>query len=78
MEKCYLAEVKGKIIKVGSLLELANFFDIQITNEGKVIFEGKQDTISYNMEEFTKKEVLKDFIRYRLTKLITIYKATKL
>ncbi len=47
-------------------------FDIQISDTGVITIDGVQDTISYNMKEYTKERALKDFCSTRLSKFSTL------
>jgi hypothetical protein len=57
--------------------------DTTISDNGKVTFLGKVDSISYNMNEYTKEEALKDFANGRMVELykrkgFRIYKVQEL
>ena len=67
-----------ELIQCNELLEISYYFNIDISDKGILTFEGKKDTVSYNMKEFTKEEAIVEFIRYRLKKFINIYKANLL
>ena len=74
----YLIIKNGEAVECQTALELASCFDISINDNGRVFFEGRMDTISYNPEKWTKQEMLIDFVRTRLPKFKRIYKAERL
>jgi hypothetical protein len=43
--------------------DLLNYLDVKITNNGVIDVNGKQLPTSYNMQEFTKQEVIMDMFR---------------
>jgi hypothetical protein len=63
-----------EIIECHSLLEVASYFDINISEKGIVTIDGQQDTISYNMKNYTKEKAYKDFVATRLSRFKTFYK----
>jgi hypothetical protein len=64
-----------ELIECKTAFEVAYWFDIRIDEKGILTFEGKQDTVSYNMKEFTKEEAIVEFVLHRLKKFVKIYKA---
>ena len=74
----YIFLKNNKIVECNTLLEVVNYFDIKITDKGEVFIDGKKDTISYEMDEFTKIEAYRDFVRNRLSKFHQIYNGIKL
>ena len=74
----YITVLKGEIVECETLLELALCFNITVSSKGEVSFNGRVDTISYNMNEWEKHEVLADFAKNRLSRFANIYKAEKL
>lgn len=74
----YTANKNGNIIIVDNLTDFSYYFNIEIKDDGKVYFNGKLDTISYNMKEWDVVEATVDFIKTRLPKFVDIYKAEKL
>lgn len=77
----YIVLNPGEIIESDSLFGVLFFFNITFT-KGKITFEGIEDTITYNEEEYSRIEALKDFANTRLVTLlkrkgIIIYKGEK-
>ena len=69
-----IANYREKLYKAESLFDLMYQLPIKIAvNSGSVYINGKLDTVSYNLNDYTSNEqILKDFARYRLTKVINI------
>lgn len=66
-----------------NLNSLLDFLNVEVKENGSVFYRGIEDTISYNMNEWTKQEVLKDFGCNRLkhierTLQIVIFKMERL
>ena len=74
----YIIDFKGSFIPCNNLIEILYLYDVSISKEGQVTFDGIIDTISYNMETFTPETALLDFAKHRLPKFITIYKTEQL
>lgn len=51
--------------------DLLKYLEVSVTNKGvvEITNDGRQLPTSYNMEEFTKEEVVKDIIKYQLKKI---------
>jgi len=77
-----IAIYREKLYEAESLFDLMYQLPIKIAvNSGSVYINGKLDTVSYNLNDYTSNdEILKDFARYRLTKVINIkiYKAERI
>jgi hypothetical protein len=77
-----IAIYREKLYEAESLFDLMYQLPIKIAvNSGKVYINDKLDTVSYNLNDYTSNdEILKDFARYRLTKVINIkiYKAERI
>ena len=67
-----------EIVECETLLEVADYFEILILDNGKIRFNGKIDTISYKLDEWTPEEILKDFVKTRLPKFVKIYRSERL
>lgn len=84
MKRYINGNIKLYIVKNCELLEFDNYldlsymFNIQISDKGKITFNNIEDTISYNMEEWTINEIRIDFAKTRLSKFVTIIKGEKL
>jgi hypothetical protein len=89
MYDCYVFNYKGLFKKAGSLLEVASYFEIEITDEGKVFFEGKRQARTYSMKSknktdlensnsFSKEEAHMDFVRTGLNNIIDLVKGRTL
>lgn len=80
----YILKTKYEMLyEFDTIEDVADYFHICTNIRGEVYFNGLMDTITYNISEYTQEEVIKDFIRTRLLKLInnagyTIYKCEKL
>jgi hypothetical protein len=67
-----------EIVECDTLLEVASHFEILILENGQIRFNGKIDTISYKLDEWTPEEIKKDFVKTRLAKFVKIYKSERL
>lgn len=47
-------------------------FEINISDTGRITVDGIEDTMSYNMKEYTKESALKDFCTTRLHKFTNL------
>jgi len=79
----YIILNRGEIIESDRLVGILFFFNCGISEKGVVTFEGIEDTVTYNMEEYTNMEALTDFANNRLITLlkrkgIIIYKGERL
>lgn len=67
----YILETNyGTLRKFNSLEEIADYFLTHTNNRGEIFFNGKRDSISYNVKEFTEDAILRDFIMNRMVKLV--------
>lgn len=68
----YIALSNDNVISTGETLRdlFRQMLKVEINDNGSVVVNGKTDSISYNMEEFTKSESFDDFYRNRAAKLI--------
>ena len=59
-----------------SIEELLDYLKVTVTDKGFIEVSGKNMNFcpSYNMNEFTKEEVIKDFMKYYLKKLECVLK----
>lgn len=74
----YITLKDCEIVEHNTLLDLAAHFEIEVSDNGVVTIDGRIDTISYKMSEFTKQEAYEDFVKTRLSHFKTIYKAERL
>jgi len=67
----YIAIKNDDIYKGTSLYELIEeIFDIEVTDSGFVIVDGKPDLISYSIKDYNKAEMLTDFMAHRANQLL--------
>lgn len=67
----YILETNcGTLQKFNFLEEIADYFFTHTNNRGEVFFNGKRDSITYNIKEFTEDAILRDFIMNRMVKLV--------
>lgn len=62
----FIVEKKKKYVEYPTVEALCKDFKVDISMTGVVSFNGVRDTISYNMECYTKEEALKDFCKDRI------------
>ena len=74
----YLLCVNGEAIECDSLLEVASYFNIEITDKGSLICDGIVDSVSYDTDKLDEGYILKFFISHRLTKLLGAVKLYKI
>ena len=70
----YIVDFKNSFVPCNNLIEILYLYDVSISKEGQITFDGIIDTISYNMKDFTPETALLDFAKHRLPKYVTIYK----
>jgi hypothetical protein len=73
----YILIKKSLYVECSDLLEVSSNFHIEITINGEVICDGVKDTISYNLNELSKEDIIKSFIYNRLTKVMDRVKLYK-
>jgi hypothetical protein len=67
--RTFLSVKNGKPYKSHHIdILFMKMFDIVINDSGVITVDGKPDTISYNMEEWTKTEAIRDFCAHRCAK----------
>lgn len=65
-----------ELVALDKWVKLRPYFPIHISNEGSITIKFKNDlvdTVSYNMDEYTREEVLSNWYRERLSRYATIY-----
>ena len=71
----YIAIKNDDIYQGTSLYEIIEeIFDINVTDEGFVIVDGKPDSISYNVNSYNRAEMLADFMAYRAKQLLIAHR----
>lgn len=76
----YIVIDKYYTTELSSLKDVIDLFDIKISSNGKLYFNGDVDTVSYNMNEYNYEEALNSFANNRMGTMarsqgIKIYKA---
>jgi len=67
----YIAIKNDDIYEGTSLYEIIEeIFDIEVTDSGFVIVDGKPDSISYSIKDYNKAEMLADFMAHRANQLL--------
>jgi len=67
----YIAIKNDDIYKGTSLHEIIkDIFDIDITDSGFILIDGKPDSISYSIKDYNKAEMLTDFMTHRANQLL--------
>ena len=71
----FLVIKDNTIIQICTSVEkLLDYLEVKVTDKGvvEITNDGRQLPTSYNMQEYTKDEVMKDIIRYQLKRIETI------
>lgn len=78
----YLVIKNGQIYKCATLEDVSFLFKWVISDKGNVTVDGKEYSVTYNMEEWKREAIIKDFIRSgyieKTLSGVEIYRAQKL
>lgn len=68
----YIAIVDNSLFKIADTLSelYSHFLTVEISGNGTVLVNGKEDSVSYNMDEYTDAEAKESFFRDRAKKFL--------